>query len=87
MNDWTLYLIMLTGIATAVSMSAFAAMVIARAVQRRPELAEIDPLSLRIISKLSGFLFFFGTAVALFLLACCLLLAGLAIIRAFAGIV
>ena len=87
MTDWPIYLLMFTGIAMAVSMSAFAAMVISRAVQNRPELAEIDPLSLRIISRLSTFLFFSGTAVALFLFACCLLLAGLGALRAFAGIV
>ena len=87
MTDWPIYLLMFTGIAMAVSMSAFAAMVIARAVQNRPELAEIEPLSLRIISRLSTFLFFSGTAAALFLFACCLLLAGLAALRAFASIV
>ena len=85
MTDWPIYLLMFTGIAMAVSMSAFAAMVIARAVQNRPELAEIDPLSLRIISRLSTFLFF--RSAALFLFACCLLLAGLAALRAFASIV
>lgn len=47
------------------SLVAFIAMTIAKAVAARPELADVDPLSLRIIKQISEFCFFFCTAITM----------------------
>ena len=46
---------------------AFVAMTIAKAVSARPELADIDPLALRLTVKMSGFCFYFCSAAAVFM--------------------
>lgn len=46
---------------------AFVAMVIAKAVSARPELAEVDPVALRLTAKMSSFCFHFCSAVTVFL--------------------
>jgi hypothetical protein len=51
------------------SLVAFVAMTIAKAVAARPELADVDPLALRLTRQLSGFCFFFC-------MACTMALAG-----------
>lgn len=49
---------------------AFVAMTMAKAVKARPELADVDPLALRIAAKMSRFCFYFFTAATLFLVGC-----------------
>ncbi|MBD3643540.1 hypothetical protein [Alcanivorax sp.] len=49
------------------SLVAFIAMTIAKAVAARPELADVDPFALRLITKISGFCFYFCTAAAVFM--------------------
>lgn len=48
---------------------AFVAMVITRAVSARPELADVDPVALRLTAKMSSFCFHFCSAMAIFLAA------------------
>ena len=49
------------------SLVAFIAMTIAKAVAARPELADIDPFALRLTARMSGFCFYFCSAIGLFL--------------------
>jgi len=61
--------IALTMLFAVLALVAFVAMVIARAVSARPELADVDPLALRLTAKMSGFCFHFCSAMAIFLAA------------------